>query len=54
MKTYLCMMLVLLVVPATITACADRTLRNWHMMDDMGGGIIMWVVFILVIGVVII
>ena len=49
MKTYLCMMIVLLVVPATIIACADRMLRNWHRMNDMGGGLMIEVLLILVI-----
>jgi hypothetical protein len=43
MKTYLCMMRVVLVVPATIVVCANRMLRHWPMMDDMGRGIMMWV-----------
>ena len=43
------MMRVVLVVPATIMACADRMLRHWHRMNDMGGGLIMGVLLILVI-----
>ena len=49
MKKYLLTLIVLLGVPATIMVCADRTLRNWLMMDDMGGGITIWLFLILVI-----
>jgi hypothetical protein len=46
MKTFLCIML--LVVSAAITAWANRMLKHWHMMNDMGEGLMMGVVLLLV------
>jgi hypothetical protein len=43
------MVIVLLVVPATIRAYADRILRKWHRMGYKGAGIMMGVFLILVV-----
>jgi hypothetical protein len=49
MKTSLCMVIVLLLLSATIMACANRILRLWLMMGYRGGGIMMGVFLIIVI-----
>jgi hypothetical protein len=43
------MMRAVLVVPITITACADRMLSLWYRVGYRGGGIMLWVFLILVI-----
>ena len=49
MKTYLCMVIVVLLLSATSVAHADRMLRPWHRMGYRGGGIMLWVFLIIVI-----
>jgi hypothetical protein len=49
MKKHLGMIMVLVDLSATMMADADRTLRTWHLVDDRGRGLILWLLLIIVI-----
>jgi hypothetical protein len=47
MKKYLGMIRVLLDLSAAMMAYADKTLRTWHLVDDRGGGLMLWLLLII-------
>jgi hypothetical protein len=49
MKTYLCMVIVLLLLSITSVACTERMVRPWHRMGYQGGSLMMGVFLIIVI-----
>ena len=48
MKKYFGLIRVVVNLSAAMRADADKTLRTWHLVDDRGGGLMLWLFLIIV------